>query len=780
MLHYRQRLSFRNGNGASVHMTKKLKLTYSQILISLTILFVFLFGYLFFKNLSPFIGVTVDNSNESDTYIISDLHRLGWGKAVGLLEEDHIVAIEGRPPSEYETVISDMRIERATSLTVKRDNKTQIYEVTYLSDIFLQYFFYLILPSMYFLISLLFVYLNEREKALERSTLLITITLLCISTAYNASSLHMKLAPLADSFLIVSTLISPSFFFHFLYQFFKERDAVWFKGWMVKAMHSFSIIMILIGLLIQGKIDINNFMLPVFSISIAWILIQMFIGITQLKKESDKDTLYGLFYATGLGVLPYIFFYVIPYFAMGESVMPSEYVSVFFFFIPMGLMYMILTNQLYLLRIQIKKLPYYFLISAFLSAAITFLHLILFDSSVQFIQEFNFFSYTLVIILVLLFVKKQLEHYFKPQFFVSPNDFQASYFRFSTQLKTYHTRRDVIQSFVREMREVIPLEHFKISKQRSMFMPNSHDSTLPNRYLPLLNFYKNQRLDVGRIVGRFGLYAIPINNYQGELFVFFFHPKQQLSQEQLNYVSTLVQFVNLALENRTRIEHLLEELEEAKHHDNMEWLSRLLFEWSELERKQMALDFHDTFLQDLIVLKRDLESLRKAEIKNTSDYMAIEERMQDIIFDIRETTRHLYPTILDELGLEEAIKELVEKFSLQCNSKLHLQSNLGPSFHQSRFIKLLGYRAVQELLTNANKHAKASKVYLNIHNEGKGLRIDYKDDGVGVDALKQESDDAHHLGLFALNERVKSFKGTFDFNSKVGEGVTVKIYIPYS
>lgn len=761
-------------------MGKRLNLSYTQIMMVMTVLTIIIFSYLFFNNLEPFIGITVDETTETDTYVITDLHRLGWAKAVGLNEGDVIVSVNEVSPAEHETIKTNLKLEQASSLTIERDGRLLSYPVRYVPDIFLQYFFYLLLPGLYFLISIVFAYINIKRQDTGLSTLLITLTMFVISLAYGASSLQIKLNPLAELILIMSFLIAPSVFFHFIYQFFKERRAVWFSWWMVQSLYLFSVITIVFSLFVYDQLNINDLILPAFSISVFWILVQMISGLTQLKKESDKDTLYGLFYAIGLGVLPYIFFYIIPYFVIGEGIIPFEYVNLFFFFIPMGLMYMILTNQLYLLRVQIKKLPYYLIISTFLAAVITLLHLMLFESSFQFRKEFSLFSYTLMVILGLFFAKKQLEHYFKPQLFVSTNDFQASYYRFSTQLQTHHTRGDVIQSFVREIKEVIPLEHFKVLKHRSMLMPTKETGGLPDRYIPLLNFYLNQRLVVGRLNGRFGLYAIPINNYKGELFIFFFQPKQALNQDQLNYVSTLVQFVNLALENRTRIEDLLEELEQAKHSENMEWLSRLLFEWSEIERKQLALDLHDTFLQDLIVLKRDLESLRKSNTESMAAYKAIEERMQDIIFDIRETTRHLYPTILDEVGLLEAIKELIEKFELQCNSKLYLETNLGSDFYQSRFIQLLVYRAVQELLTNANKHAKASKVNLAITNEQTGITIDYKDDGVGVDLEQKQPDGAHHLGLFALNERVKSFKGTFTFKSQVGDGVKVQIYIPYS
>src|SRR5690554_6462536 len=329
-------------------MGKRLNLSYTQIMMVMTVLTIIIFSYLFFNNLEPFIGISVDETTETDIYVITDLHRLGWAKAVGLNEGDVIVSVNEVSPAEHETIKTNLKLEQASSLTIERDGRLLSYPVRYVPDIFLQHFFYLLLPGLYFLISIVFAYINIKRQDTGLSTLLITLTMFVISLAYGASSLQIKLYPLAELILIMSFLISPSVFFHFIYQFFKERRAVWFSWWMVQSLYLFNVITIVFSLFVYGQLDINDLILSAFSISVFWILVQMISGLTQLKKESDKDTLYGLFYAIGLGVLPYIFFYIIPYFVIGEGIIPFEYVNLFFFFIPMGLMYMILTNQLYL------------------------------------------------------------------------------------------------------------------------------------------------------------------------------------------------------------------------------------------------------------------------------------------------------------------------------------------------------------------------------------------------------------------------------------------------
>ncbi|WP_062321190.1 PDZ domain-containing protein [Halolactibacillus sp. JCM 19043] len=101
-------------------MGKRLNLSYSQIMMVMTVTTIIIFSYLFFNNLQPFTGISVGETSESHTYVITHLHRLGWGKAVGLSEGDLIVSINDTPPSQHETIIRKMKVEQVDTLTIER------------------------------------------------------------------------------------------------------------------------------------------------------------------------------------------------------------------------------------------------------------------------------------------------------------------------------------------------------------------------------------------------------------------------------------------------------------------------------------------------------------------------------------------------------------------------------------------------------------------------------------------------------------------------------------
>lgn len=87
------------------------------------------------------------------------------------------------------------------------------------------------------------------------------------------------------------------------------------------------------------------------------------------------------------------------------------------------------------------------------------------------------------------------------------------------------------------------------------------------------------------------------------------------------------------------------------------------------------------------------------------------------------------------------------------------------------------YRIVQELLNNATKHSKATKIDINLENTNTMLLLNYRDNGVGmnIDYLRSTF---RHMGLSGIKERVLSLEGEIHIKSASGEGFEVSILIP--
>ncbi|MFN7249520.1 MAG: ATP-binding protein [Anaerobacillus sp.] len=233
------------------------------------------------------------------------------------------------------------------------------------------------------------------------------------------------------------------------------------------------------------------------------------------------------------------------------------------------------------------------------------------------------------------------------------------------------------------------------------------------------------------------------------------------------------------------IEDLIKELENLKSKDlnctNCNYLSQLIFNWAERERKKLASDIHDSFLQDIIIVKRKIEEVKLVTLKEhpnlENKVTELEEEILDIVFSMRETCQELAPPHLEETSLENSLKELEEKFKLRCNSILTITVVDSPKQLLNSEYKLVVYRIVQELLNNAIKHSEAAEVTIFIQISETELKLSYQDNGVGTD-LSLLNTDQKRIGLIGMAGRVHSVGGQMNFNSKPNEGMNVEIDIP--
>ena len=88
----------------------------------------------------------------------------------------------------------------------------------------------------------------------------------------------------------------------------------------------------------------------------------------------------------------------------------------------------------------------------------------------------------------------------------------------------------------------------------------------------------------------------------------------------------------------------------------------------------------------------------------------------------------------------------------------------------SKVHKTTIYRVLQELITNTNKHSKASIAFVEISKEGKKLHILYKDNGIGGTINSKN-------GLLNAEFRIEALKGTITFESKSNQGFKAQINI---
>jgi signal transduction histidine kinase len=202
---------------------------------------------------------------------------------------------------------------------------------------------------------------------------------------------------------------------------------------------------------------------------------------------------------------------------------------------------------------------------------------------------------------------------------------------------------------------------------------------------------------------------------------------------------------------------------------------------SERERTRWARELHDETLQDLAALRVLLTGARNAADVD-SLAAAVEqaiERLAEMSGALRALISDLRPALLDQLGLEPALRSLAERGAQSWSLPIQLEADLAYESGRSPDrlapdLELGVYRVVQEALTNAAKHAEASSVQVRIVEEDAVLRVLVRDDGRGFDTSA-----AHEgFGLTGMRERIEQHGGTLGVDSTLEGGTDVVAEIP--
>ena len=201
----------------------------------------------------------------------------------------------------------------------------------------------------------------------------------------------------------------------------------------------------------------------------------------------------------------------------------------------------------------------------------------------------------------------------------------------------------------------------------------------------------------------------------------------------------------------------------------------------EEERKRIARELHDQTGQSLTSLMIGLRMLEESkdieEIKEKGTQLR--QLTNDTLDEIRDLSLALRPSVLDDLGLEAALK----RYTQECSVKLGVDVDFQAFGIQGLFlepeVRLTIYRVVQEALTNVAKYSKATEASVILERKGNKLIAIIEDNGVGFDvqSILDSTIYDKKLGLHGMMERVNLIGGELTIESEPGMGTTIYIHI---
>jgi two-component system sensor histidine kinase UhpB len=290
--------------------------------------------------------------------------------------------------------------------------------------------------------------------------------------------------------------------------------------------------------------------------------------------------------------------------------------------------------------------------------------------------------------------------------------------------------------------------------------------------------------------------------------------------------TTELSAANRALESEIARRHQSEEARKL--------VLRKLNKAEETERSRISRELHDRLGQDLTALKLGLQWLQKqcpfasdahaplsrpatpeerdrlvCEVQNRTDEPSptvhhclqwlqalqeecpfapgvnhgvtkVEQLTDTLMREIHRLAWELHPAVLDDLGLEAALRRYVTEWSEQSGVAVDFHCDGLADRRLPLEFETALYRVTQEALTNVLRHAQARRVSVLLERRADHVSLIVEDDGIGfeTESVLQTSNIRDKLGLLGMQERIRLTGGTLDLESTPERGTTVFVRVP--
>ena len=195
----------------------------------------------------------------------------------------------------------------------------------------------------------------------------------------------------------------------------------------------------------------------------------------------------------------------------------------------------------------------------------------------------------------------------------------------------------------------------------------------------------------------------------------------------------------------------------------------------EEQRSLIGNELHDSMGQKLGYIDL-LLNIQKEQVETDQNLLAkIQTTVKTTIEEMRKLSRLLAPPSISNLGLREAVIELIESYSTFKRPKFHLE--IYPTKLESKLQhdkKIMIYRVMQELINNSMKYGNPEQIKLNLQFVENKLIFLYYDDGIGFDAAKT----VKGTGLKSIESRLNVYHGKMEIISSKGKGFKANLIIP--
>jgi signal transduction histidine kinase/ABC-type uncharacterized transport system substrate-binding protein len=218
-----------------------------------------------------------------------------------------------------------------------------------------------------------------------------------------------------------------------------------------------------------------------------------------------------------------------------------------------------------------------------------------------------------------------------------------------------------------------------------------------------------------------------------------------------------------------------EELATSRNHAQQ--LAGRLLTAQEDERRRLAREMHDDVSQRLAVAAIEAGNVEQQLATDPTRGLLSQLRARLIALsdDVHRISRRLHPSILDDLGLTDAIRSECDRISELGEIAVDFHGGQLPE-HVPKDLALCLYRVAQETLRNAVKHSRTQRIDVTLNADAEFLYLEVRDYGCGFDPDAVRGQPG--LGLASMEERVRLADGDLAINTAPGKGTSVAVTVP--
>jgi len=199
--------------------------------------------------------------------------------------------------------------------------------------------------------------------------------------------------------------------------------------------------------------------------------------------------------------------------------------------------------------------------------------------------------------------------------------------------------------------------------------------------------------------------------------------------------------------------------------------------------QRISSDIHDGPGQDLGFALMKLKSIGESysaggnaqDARFAEEVLPVRMAVESALGDLCAISADLQLPDIEPLSLQEIAGRVVRDYQAKTGANVAFDSSL-PDVPASPRVKITLYRLLQEALANTFRHAKCMNPHVQLKGDRDCVSIEVTDDGPGFDA--DAAVKKGRLGLSGMRQRVEVLGGSFDLQTVLGKGTTVRMHLP--